>query len=457
MRRSEPKPGETWKERAQRLGLRTVLTYLERDPEHHIPQLIDWVDKFDRHGVVADALEPIREALEDKTGNWYQLVMSAYSDLDVGVRKKLFENLLINATIIGGQRQRMYRDQYQCNIPWAILMDPTSACNLRCRGCWAADYGDKMSMSFDTLDSIIEQGKALGVYMYIFSGGEPLVRKRDIIRLCEKHQDCAFLAFTNGTLIDEEFAEEMLRVKNFAPAISVEGFEEQTDARRGEGTYQAVVQAMSILKDRGLLFGVSCCYTRKNTEVVGSEAFIDAMIEMGAKFAWFFTYMPVGVNAVVDLMVTPEQREYMYHQIRKFRETKPLFTIDFWNDGEYVNGCIAGGRNYLHINANGDIEPCAFIHYSDSSIYEKTLLEALQSPLFMQYRQEHPFNSNHLRPCPLLDNKGKLAELVEKSGARSTDLENPEDVRSLCAKCEQAADAWEPVADRLWCESRSVG
>lgn len=66
-----------------------------------------------------------------------------------------------------------------------------------------------------------------------FSGGEPLVRKNDIIKLCEKHSDCQFLAFTNGTLIDEVFADEMLRVKNFVPAISIEGFENETDERRG--------------------------------------------------------------------------------------------------------------------------------------------------------------------------------------------------------------------------------
>src|SRR5690606_17314212 len=116
--------------------------------------------------------------------------------------------------------------------------------------------------------------------------------------------------------------------------------------------------------------------------------------------------------------------------------------------GEYVNGCIAGGRNYLHINANGDIEPCAFIHYSDTNIHEKTLLDALQAPLFTQYRLNQPFNDNHLRPCPLLDNKYALAEMVDKSGAHSTDLQHPEDVHSLCAKCADAADRWAVVADR---------
>ena len=113
-------------------------------------------------------------------------------------------------------------------------------------------------------------------------------------------------------------------------------------------------------------------------------------------------------------------------------QTKPLFTLDFWNDGEYADGCIAGGRRYLHINANGDVEPCAFIHYSDSNIREKTLLEALQSPLFMEYHRGQPFNDNMLRPCPLLDNQGRLAEMVDASGAHSTDLQNPEDVHVLC-------------------------
>lgn len=124
--------------------------------------------------------------------------------------------------------------------------------------------------------------------------------------------------------------------------------------------------------------------------------------------------------------------------------------MDFWNDGEFVGGCIAGGRVYCHINANGDVEPCAFIHYSDSNIHEKTLLEAYRSPLFMAYKRRQPFNCNHLRPCPLLDNPGALIRVVEESGAHSTDMQSPEDVRNLSAKCVCAAKEWEPVANALW-------
>jgi MoaA/NifB/PqqE/SkfB family radical SAM enzyme len=128
------------------------------------------------------------------------------------------------------------------------------------------------------------------------------------------------------------------------------------------------MKAMQILKEKHLLFGAACCYTKKNVELIGSDRYFDSVIGWGAKFMWCFSYTPIGKGAETDLMVTPAQREYMYHNIRRLRSEKPLFAMDFYNDAKYVHGCIAGGRSYLHINANGDIEPCAFIHFSPTPI-----------------------------------------------------------------------------------------
>ena len=441
-----------------KLGLKTAYSYIEKDPEKNLPKLMVWVDRLAGSG--PDSFQEQRDAfravISDPGNNMYQLIMNIFRDVDNDVLKATFENFFLNANIIGWPIQEEMRRKYNCNIPWAILLDPTSACNLHCTGCWAAEYGNKLNLSFEEIDSIIQQGKELGVYMYIYTGGEPMVRRTDLIRLCEKHSDCQFLAFTNATLINEAFADEMLRVKNFIPAISLEGFETATDGRRGEGVYQKVVQAMRILKEKKLPFGISACYTSQNLDSISSDEFIDQLVEWGARFIWYFHYMPVGNDAAPVLLPDPQQRERMYHRIREIRATKPIFAMDFQNDGEYVGGCIAGGRRYLHINANGDVDPCVFIHYSDSNIREKTLLECLLGPMFMAYPDGQPFNEIHLRPCPMLENPELLRERVHRTGAHSTDLQSPETVDHLCDKCTSYAQCWKPEADRLWTASEAA-
>ena len=134
------------------------------------------------------------------------------------MRRAFFQNFITNASLKGSATQDEMSKKYNCNIPWAILLDPTTACNLNCTGCWAAEYGHQYNLSLGDIDSIVRQGKELGTYMYIYTGGEPTVRRKDIFKICEMHPDCEFLAFTNGTMIDEEFCQEMLRVRNFVPA-----------------------------------------------------------------------------------------------------------------------------------------------------------------------------------------------------------------------------------------------
>ncbi len=436
-------------EHIKRAAYEKAVDYLLADPENHIVKIMDLLDKAAPADLFASQRAAFRGAIDEKS-NWYQLLMHIMNDLNPEVRDSFIKTLIIDGNLMAWPVQEANRDKYQCNIPWAILLDPTSACNLHCTGCWAGEYGNKLNLSLEEIDSIIRQGKELGTHVYIYTGGEPLVRKRDLIKLCEMHPDCAFLSFTNGTLIDEAFCQEMIRVKNFVPALSAEGFEEATDSRRGEGVYDKVQHAMELLKSHGLPFGVSCCYTSENWDSIASEEYFDYLIDQGALFAWIFSYMPVGVNSPASLMANPEQREHLYRFVREMRKTKPLFTLDFQNDGEFVGGCIAGGRRYLHINAKGDVDPCVFAHYSNANIREVSLLDALRSPLFMEYYREQPFSDNLLRPCPIYENSGTLTEMVNRAGAHSTDPEAPEPVEDLCAKTKPVADAWKPVAEHIW-------
>ena len=283
----------TLKERAVAAAAEQALNYISGDPEENLPRLLKWAEELNRGGEWAPQMKVLRGVLEEK-GIWYQYVLDLFRDIDRDVLKTTFRNFFIHAALLGYPKQRRLEEELDCNIPWTLLIDPTSACNLHCTGCWAAEYGNHLNLTYGELDHVI-------------------------------------------------------------------------------------------------------------------------------------------------------------------RQTKPLFTLDFWNDGEYAGGCLAGGRRYLHINANGDMEPCAFIHYSDSNIRNKKLLEALQSPLFLAYRRGQPFNENHLRPCPLLDNPGALTEAVQTAGAHSTNLQDPEEVTELSEKCRSAAMAWAPVADALWSASSVSG
>ena len=436
------------KETVRAFAVNQALNYLENDPETNIPKLMSLVDKLVPDDWYTGQRNAIRGAIKEKN-NWYQLILRLY-ELEPGVRKAFFRNFIVNASLNGSAIQHEVSEKENCNVPWAILLDPTSACNLHCTGCWAAEYGNKLNLSLETIDSIVKQGKKLGTYMYIYTGGEPLVRKKDLIKICEMHPDCEFLSFTNGTLIDEDFCQEMLRVKNFVPAISLEGFEDANDGRRGDGVFRKVSHAMELLKSHNLPFGISACYTSKNYQDLSSEKFFDFMIDSGALFVWFFHYMPVGSGAAPELLLRPEQREEMYHNIRAMRQKKPIFMMDFQNDGEYVGGCIAGGRRYLHINAKGDVEPCVFIHYSNVNIHDVSLLDALRSPLFQAYHDNQPFNDNMLRPCPMLENPEILRRLVAETGAVNTDYMNTESADHLCGKCTHYAECWKPKADELW-------
>ena len=436
-----------------------VLKDVDKNREEAIVKIVDLMQKYMGDEKLDLDYDNIRKMIRDKDGAFNKYINKVLDEIDPHVLKTAALNLGYEAFFHGTKTIRKMREVHQCNVPWLILMDPTSACNLHCTGCWAAEYGNKLNLTFDEMDNLIKQGKELGIYLYMFTGGEPLVRKADIIKLCEKHNDCAFLAYTNGTLVDEAFCNEMLRVGNLYLAISLEGFEAVNDLRRGDGVYGKVMHAMDLLKENGLIFGTSICYTSKNIETVTSDEFVDLMVNKGCRYAFYFHYMPVGNDAAVDLLPTVEQRTYMRTRVREIRKLttgKGLFTMDFQNDGEFVGGCIAGGRNYFHINANGDAEPCVFIHYSGANIRTHSLLEILHQPLFMAYRDNQPFNENHLRPCPMLENPEILQRMVKETKAKSTDLQSPESVEHLCGKCEQYAKNWQPRADELWAQTPKV-
>ena len=390
--------------KAKEVAIDHIVKGLDKDRTGEYLKLIDLAEKFYGKGFTKENYDAARKAIQDPNNKWVIYINSVIDDANPEFIKKTALNLGYEAFFRGTKTIRENRKKYNCNIPWLILFDPTSACNMHCEGCWSGTYGHKSNLSFEDMDKIVTQGKELGVYLYLLTGGEPLVKKKEIIQLAEKHNDVEFAIFSNSTLIDDAFCKELVRLGNITFLLSIEGTPETNDARRGAGHFEAVMKAMDLLKKYGIVFGTSICYTKYNVEAVTSDEFFKMITDKGARFGFYFHYMPVGNNAVTDLLPTIKQRKYMIDLIRYIRSDKcdiNFYPMDFQNDGEYVGGCIAGGRNYFHINSNGDAEPCVFIHYSNTNIHDNSILEMLQSPLFMAYHEGQPFNENHLRPCPM--------------------------------------------------------
>ena len=296
------------------LAFSGVYKYINKNKEENLVKLMNLANKIAGKNFPQYFWDNANEVLSDPEQKWTQMIYDALERLHPNIVKQHVLNMGFEAGLTGFKKVKENREKYGCNVPWVILMDPTSACNLKCTGCWAAEYGHQLQLSNEELDRIITEAKELGIHFFVLTGGEPMVRKKDILMLAEKHNDCAFHIFTNGTLIDEELCKEVQRLGNLSFALSVEGYAETNDDRRGQGVFEKVMHAMDLMKEHGLLFGTSICYTSKNYKVVTSDEFLQMLVDKGAILSWFFHYMPVGKDASTDLLLTPEQREYMVNR-----------------------------------------------------------------------------------------------------------------------------------------------
>jgi MoaA/NifB/PqqE/SkfB family radical SAM enzyme len=370
-------------------------------------------------------------------------------------KRKLVENLIFNWCIKGrGIRSRLASRNIWA--PTLVVISPTMGCNLRCTGCYSGLYSKDGELSEEEIDGILAECRRIGVYFVVVSGGEPYIMKDVWLRLFKKYNDMYFLTYTNGTLLDEQTVRALARLGNVAPAISVEGFEEHTDRRRGAGVYGKVVKAMDLLKAEGVIFGISVTYTRENIDLITTNEFVQYYIKKGAVFAWYFMFMPVGKDPILELVPTPEQRVFCGDRVAELRKKHPLFMADFWNDGPAVGGCLAGGRHYLHILNSGRIEPCVFAHFGVDNIRDVSILEAVNSPFFEAIRREFPYNdiANLKRPCMIIDNPQVLRKVIDEhlipQGHRHSEdiIRDPEVVNWI----DRYAEKFKNLTDPVWLE-----
>ena len=366
------------------------------------------------------------------------------------------------------QKSEEFSRLYGFNTPSFLVISPSKACNLRCTGCYADSDAKTKTLEWDLVNQIINDARELwGTQFIVVSGGEPMAYRslgKTVLDLAENNKDSYFMMYTNGTLIDSEVASRMADLGNIVPTISLEGWRERTDARRGEGVFDSVMEAMDHLKEAGVLYGNSLTATRQNAEEILSDEFIDFLFtEKGSLICWIFQYMPIGRKFTLDLMPTPQQRLWMWKQSWKFVREKRFFLVDFWNHGTVVDGCLsAGGHNnggYFYIEWNGNVTPCVFVPYSPvnvKDIYDRggNLNDIYSEPFFSDIREwQCSCNRQHLlNPCLIRDHNPVLRQLIRTHEANPIDQNACAAIhdRQYAQGLDQYSEEYSQIADLIW-------
>jgi MoaA/NifB/PqqE/SkfB family radical SAM enzyme len=363
------------------------------------------------------------------------------------VAKKVI-NTLVKGNLIDQESNKKiresFKEKYKLWPPSFIVLSPTQKCNLNCEGCYASSKANAPTLSFDVIDKICnEVYNEWGNRFMVISGGEPLIYNdngKTLLDIFKKYKEMFFLFYTNGILIDKEMAKKLSELGNVTPAISIEGFEKETDERRGKGIFEKIMKVSENLKEAGVVFGVSVTATKKNIDTLLKDKFYDFIFqEFGASYMWLFHLMPIGkAKNTKELMISPKQRVELYRKWEELLRDKKYCIADFWNSGVLSNGCIAYGRagGYLYVDWNGDIMPCVFIPYYEDNINDlykkgKKLADSLFSELFTKgrewqrkYREGNKNRpDNWLMPCSIRDHWLNFKEniLTEKSKPEDED------------------------------------
>jgi len=428
---------------------RTIVELLDRVTDKRLAQMTYLAEKLTNDEEVLGAIKAIRGFLDSPDHSTKQLFYKVLNYLPKKNRVRIFHTLFNNAWFRGGKKRDFYEENYGFRPPFIMILSPSWKCNLRCKGCYTLGQQRHPGLEYDLVKRILKEAEELGIYFITILGGEPFVYP-DFFRMLEEHPNIFFQVYTNGTLIDEETARRIADLGNVAIVVSCEGYEEETDRWRGKGVYKKIMNAMDHLREARVILGSSATVTTNNIDTVASDEFIDMLVDKGVVAQMYFLYIPVNGQGDINLMVTPEQRDHLRRQVIKFRKEKPLFVLDFWNDGPHVEGCIAGGRRYFHINANGDVEPCVYTHIAEHNIRDVSLAEALDSKLFRCIRNRQPHNPNHLRPCMIIDNPHTYREVIEESGAYFTHPGAEEIVTDMAKDMDDYAARFGALAEKVW-------
>jgi MoaA/NifB/PqqE/SkfB family radical SAM enzyme len=310
-------------------------------------------------------------------------------------------------------RRRVARGEL---FPPFLFLALTDACNLRCRGCWIESQGKTHTLSLGDVEKLIAEGKKQKSYFFTLLGGEPMIYPK-LWEIIHGHPECYFQIITNGMFLDEKNAEKIRAAGNVTPLVSIDGFQEDNDNRRGEGVFDAVMEGLARLQRNKILYGVATTVTGENIDEVTSGRYVEEFIRRGAMYLWYYVYRPVGADPSPRFCVDREQMIELRRRLLALRRKHPIILIDtYWNArGEAV--CPAALGLGFHIGPRGTIEPCPPLSFARETIRDHggDLFRTINESRFLRGFQD--FACERTRGCVILEHPRELVEYLQESAA----------------------------------------
>lgn len=304
-------------------------------------------------------------------------------------------------------------------FPAFNMISVTETCNLACSGCWVSQGGRK-SLTTEQLDNIIDSSKKLGSYFFGILGGEPLMYK-GLFDVMEKHKDCYFLLFTNGTLITDEIAKRMRKLGNIAVLISIEGLKEESDRRRGrDEVYERSLRGLRACRKAGLIFGCAASICKSNYDDLVNSDYLKLVAKEGAAYLWYYIYRPVGADANPANALSKEQIRSFRQFLVDERRNAPVIIIDTYWDEEGRAMCPGATGMSHHISPSGAVEFCPPLQLAKDFLNDKgtNLVELCNKSQFLSDLRKMTAEAS--RGCILLENPQRLVDFLKHQEAIDT-------------------------------------
>lgn len=244
-----------------------------------------------------------------------------------------------------------------------LVLELTDRCNLHCQHCFSGRHGGRTELALPLLARVLDEARACGFSAVSLTGGEATIHRRflEIIE-CICSYGYTFSINTNGwnfvklypTLLPYR---QHLRTLTF----SLDGACAAThDAVRGQGSFQRVLQALSVCFIQQLPFGINMVVSAHNRHELAAVG--ELATTVGANALRFGHLMPVAATTELGWDLAPWERKLVETEIWQLRAQAAIpITMAAGSYTTDLFPCAPLNGQSANIDCHGNLTKCCVL------------------------------------------------------------------------------------------------